>query len=96
VRIVNLLEGDSVAALAVLTYEDLNREIDGGSHDDQGVDSTVAARDGNGLQDELPDELHDDILDEDGFEDDGLEDDSLEDDGDDSEAALAIAGEDEQ
>jgi DNA gyrase subunit A len=33
VRVVNLLEGDTVAAVAVLTYEDLNRELDSGSQD---------------------------------------------------------------
>jgi DNA gyrase subunit A len=35
VRIVNLLEGDSVAAVAVLSQEDLNRGIDGGVQGDE-------------------------------------------------------------
>lgn len=35
VKVVNLGEGDSVAALAVLTHEDLTREVDGGSRDDE-------------------------------------------------------------
>jgi DNA gyrase subunit A len=34
VRVVNLQDGDSVAALAVLTHEDLTREVDGGSRDE--------------------------------------------------------------
>jgi DNA gyrase subunit A len=34
VRIVNLQEGDSVAAVAILTYEDLNRGVDGGGSDE--------------------------------------------------------------
>ena len=37
VRVVNLQDGDTVAALAVLTHEDLNREVDGGVHDDHGL-----------------------------------------------------------
>jgi DNA gyrase subunit A len=34
VRLVNLLDGDTVAAMAVITHEDLDREIDGGVTDD--------------------------------------------------------------
>src|SRR5690606_11551199 len=37
VRVVNLQDGDSVAALAVITHEDLNREVDGGSGDEDGA-----------------------------------------------------------
>ncbi len=43
VRVVNLQEGDSVAALAVLTHEDLTRGVDGGAQDG---DSPVAAING--------------------------------------------------
>jgi DNA gyrase subunit A len=39
VRIVNLMEGDSVAAVAVLTYEDLTRGVDAGG--DTGADDQV-------------------------------------------------------
>lgn len=41
VRIVNLGEGDYVAAVAVLTHEDLTREIDGGTEDGESADLPV-------------------------------------------------------
>ena len=43
VRVVHLQDGDVVAALAVLTHEDLNREIDGGSSDDEAETDGAAA-----------------------------------------------------
>jgi DNA gyrase subunit A len=111
VRVVNLQEGDSVAALAILTHEDMNREVDGGSHDDDGspVLASIASNgemiDGHVLD---SDDLHDDILDDSlagtELDDNDLEDNDLEDidldsddfDDGDSEAALAVAGEDEE
>ncbi len=36
VRVVNLQQGDSVAALAVLTHDDLTRQIESGNDDDKG------------------------------------------------------------
>jgi len=97
VRVVNLQEGDSVAALAVLTYEDLTREVDGGSRDDDGEmpDSLH-----NGLltgDAELHDDMLDAELDDSGLDDGELDDDALVDSGfDDGEAALAMEGEDEE
>jgi len=97
VRVVNLQEGDSVAALAVLTYEDLTREVDGGSRDDDGEmpDSLH-----NGLltgDAELHDDMLDTELDDSGLDDGELDDDALVDSGfDDGEAALAMEGEDEE
>ncbi len=41
VRIVNLQEGDTVAAVAVITYADLNRGVDGGIQDDSGLLATA-------------------------------------------------------
>jgi DNA gyrase subunit A len=102
VRIVNLQEGDSVAALAVITYEDLNREVDGGSRDDDGLVDKVS------IEDSVPDdaEVHDDLLDaeldlEDDVEEEELDDgeldgDDFDDSMDDGEAALAMEGEDEE
>ena len=91
VRVVNLQDGDTVAALAVLTYEDLNREVDGGSRDDDDPNApgTIAVNGGNGnlaLTDGLGD---DEILDERELSLDGdLDDGDLEDD----EVALAVEG----
>jgi DNA gyrase subunit A len=45
VRIVNLQEGDTVAALAVLTHEDLNRGVDGGATDETGAASPATSAD---------------------------------------------------
>ena len=93
VRVVNLQEGDSVAALAVLTYEDLTREVDGGSRDDDENDGArphLASSDG-----ELHDSLDaDDELDDGDFDADDLDSPELDEDSD--EAALAVAGEDEE
>jgi DNA gyrase subunit A len=98
VRVVNLQEGDSVAALAVLTYEDLTREVD--SRDDDvgnpGAHVAVNGEMSNG-HDLEGDDLHDDILDDDDLAENDLDSDidsgGLDDDG---EAALAMAGEDEE
>ncbi len=52
VRIVNLQEGDTVAAVAVITYADLNRGVDGGVQEDSGLlavtDNALLAVDENG------------------------------------------------
>jgi DNA gyrase subunit A len=86
VRVVNLQDGDSVAALAVLTYEDLTREVDGGSRDeDDAVVLESLAAGGSELVDGT--DLEDGELD--GAELDDLDDSGLDDD----EAALAMAGE---
>ena len=49
VRVVHLQDGDTVAAMAVLTHEDLNREVDGGSRDEEaganGETAELAAED---------------------------------------------------
>lgn len=37
VRVVNLQDGDTVAAWSCPTHEDLNREVHGGVHDDHGL-----------------------------------------------------------
>ncbi len=43
VRVVNLQDGDTVAAMAILTHEDLNRGVDGGSRDEvDAVDGAAA------------------------------------------------------
>jgi hypothetical protein len=55
VRIVRLNEGDSVAALAVLTYEDLNRGVDVGG--DTPLD--VALHGGNGANGSDPGDVDD-------------------------------------
>jgi DNA gyrase subunit A len=39
VRVVNLLDGDTVAALAVITHDDLNRGVDGGGQEPQPLGS---------------------------------------------------------
>jgi DNA gyrase subunit A len=101
VRVVNLQEGDSVAALAVLTYEDLNREVDGGSRDDseepnvEAIQGDTELLDAHGLDDDgLHDgDLHDELVDDTDLDADP--DDSALDDSD-GEAAFAVAGEDEQ
>ncbi|MCC6454812.1 MAG: DNA gyrase subunit A [Caldilineaceae bacterium] len=92
VRVVNLQEGDSVAALAILTHEDLTRGVDGGSQDDEGgpVAELMAS---NGEM------LDGDVLDGDLDGDAELDDydpDSDDFDDSDSETALAVAGEDEE
>ena len=56
VRIMNLQEGDSVAAVAVLTYEDLNRGVDVGG--DTALDLAINGGDGNG---EEPDDFGDGV-----------------------------------
>jgi DNA gyrase subunit A len=89
VRVVNLQDGDSVAALAVLTYEDLNREVDGGSRDEEeGVtpkmvvgEAKLLSENGDSAED-FGDANNNDI------------DNDIDIDGD--EAELAIAGEDEE
>ncbi len=48
VRVVNLQEGDSVAALAVLTHEDLTRGVDGGVQDGDGPEPAVNGEPANG------------------------------------------------
>ena len=100
VRVVNLQPGDSVAALAVLTYADMNREVDGGTHDGEGpavvaIDARKGIRGAVDLDAdmdaELGDEIDEDLLDEpeddadDGFADDGFADDGAADDEDDFE-----------
>jgi len=70
VRVVNLLPGDSVAALAVLTHEDLTREVDGGSQDGEVAEAAANGEASNGFEtmavvDQLPDQF------EDGYEQDG-------------------------
>jgi DNA gyrase subunit A len=86
VRIVNLQEGDSVAALAVLTYEDLTREVDGGSRDDD-----IPGDNGAGVEPMSADaELHDEFI-ESEFDEGDFEAGDLDED----EAALAVEGEEE-
>jgi len=66
VRVVNLQEGDTVAAVAVLTYADLNRAVDGGVQDDSGLPVTSengALSNGNELPD-TSDEPVDEMVDE--------------------------------
>jgi hypothetical protein len=46
VRVVNLQEGDSVAALAILTFADLNREIDGGGRDNEALVKEILISEG--------------------------------------------------
>jgi DNA gyrase subunit A len=46
VRVVNLQDGDSVAALAILTFADLNREIDGGSRDNEALVKDILISEG--------------------------------------------------
>ncbi len=62
VRVVNLQSNDSVAALAVLTYDDLTRGIDNGSENGEAaadaVGAPVEALDG-GAADEILDEALD-------------------------------------
>jgi DNA gyrase subunit A len=101
VRVVNLQEGDSVAALAVLTYEDLNREVDGGSRDDNEVPDVETMQGNTELLGDhgLDGDLHDDLVDDTDLDDADLNDtdpnDSAFDDSD-GETAFAVAGEDEQ
>jgi hypothetical protein len=104
VRVVNLQDGDSVAALAVLTYEGLNREVDGGSRDDDDATNVMVAHADAELHDGLVDDGDFDDVDLDGadLDDSELDDGELNDgdfddsDVDDGEAALAVEGEDEE
>jgi DNA gyrase subunit A len=71
VRIVNLEEGDSVAALAVITQEDLTRGVDGGVSDEASVPggsdtqaSDYEALDESELDDEMSEGMDEDYLDE--------------------------------
>ncbi|RME51758.1 MAG: hypothetical protein D6790_19470, partial [Caldilineae bacterium] len=43
VRIVNLAEGDTVAALAVIGHEDLNRKVEGADEDETAPAETIPA-----------------------------------------------------
>ena len=89
VRVVNLQEGDSVAALAVLTYEDLTREVDGGSRDEE--DAAISALVANGESGKPAGVPEDD------FDDDTDLDVALDEEFDDDDAvALAVEGEDEE
>jgi DNA gyrase subunit A len=94
VRVVNLQDGDSVAALAVLTYEDLNREIDS-RDDDANPPAEQMMVDADSSSE---DDLHDELLGENDLDGNSLDESDL--DGGDfdegGEAALAVAGEDEQ
>ncbi len=99
VRVVNLQPGDSVVALAVLTYADMNREVDGGTHDGEGIvvvamDATKGGHDAvdldgdldADLDGEMDDEIDEDLLDEaDDDADEGSADDGFADDEDDFE-----------
>jgi DNA gyrase subunit A len=93
VRVVNLQEGDSVAALAVLTYEDLTREVDGGSRDDD-----IPGNNSSSVESMSADaELHDELVEENGLDDGDFGGDDF--DGgelDEDEAALAMEGEEEE
>jgi DNA gyrase subunit A len=79
VRVVKMQEGDTVAALAVLTYEDLNRGVDGGSVDDENAPMTV---DGDGASalsaEDAPDDLEGDGLELEGDDDLYLDDAEIE------------------
>jgi DNA gyrase subunit A len=88
VRVVNLQDGDSVAALAVLTYEDLTREVDSRDDDDESPVEDMGG-DAELLGD---DDLHDELLDDADLDEGELDDGDF----DDGEAALAVAEEDEQ
>ena len=61
VRVVNLQKGDSVAALAVLTFDDLNRGVDGGTVDapagDPVIVESVAAPSIQTIDSELDDDV---------------------------------------
>ncbi|MCB0111817.1 MAG: hypothetical protein KDE53_38095, partial [Caldilineaceae bacterium] len=79
VRIVNLQGDDSVAALAVITYDDLTRGVDGGTEDETAIVETGVVNghngtDGSDIVSEDTDYIADDIEDE-GAEDEGAEDD---------------------
>ena len=98
VRVVNLQDGDSVAALAVLTYEDLTREVDSRDDDDNPPAPGMAMDADLSGDDDFDDELMEDAdLDEGELDDSELDDSELDSgDFDDGEAALAVAEEDEQ
>lgn len=58
VRVVNLLDGDSVAAVAVMTHDDLNRGVDDGGETDADLalngGDTLSAQDGPNENDAAP------------------------------------------
>jgi DNA gyrase subunit A len=60
VRVVNLLDGDSVAAVAVMTHDDLNRGVDDGGETDADLalngGDTLSAQDGPNGNDVTPSE----------------------------------------
>jgi DNA gyrase subunit A len=92
VRVVNLQDGDSVAALAVLTHEDLTREVDGGSRDEDETRTVLPAIDraANGAGDDFDDDEPVSTLDEmelDASDSDGTGDD---------EAEMALEGEEDE
>jgi len=88
VRVVSLQEGDYVAALAVLTYEDLNREVDGGSRDDDDGTHEQSLGDDNSI-DDLDVAVADLDLDGSNLDiDEGLDESGF----DEGEAALAFEG----
>ncbi len=70
VRIVNLGEGDYVAAVAVLKHEDLTREVDGGTEDSEGLPDGEAVLASVGGPASMDDEMADDAGDTDGAGDD--------------------------
>jgi DNA gyrase subunit A len=90
VRIVDLQDGDSVAALAVLTYEDLTREVDGGSRDE---DDERVALPVDALRAGMDSDLDDGDLDDSDLDEGDLDDGEF---GDFDEAEPAMEGEDEE
>ena len=70
VRVVNLLPGDSVAALAVLTHEDLTRGVDGGSQDGEAPELAANEEAGDGYEKMSVAEQSQEQF-EDGYEQDG-------------------------
>lgn len=90
VKVVNLMDGDTVAALAVITHEDLSREVDGGIRDDlEGGPAIPLPADGvlplsgdaaDALDGDLDAELLGDMDGDEEFFDDDLDADSLNDD----------------
>ncbi len=91
VRVVNLQDGDSVAALAILTFADLNREIDGGGRDNEALVKEILISEG--LIDEN-DDISGDISGADSLEVDGeLDGDELGDEELDDEVELSLEDE---
>jgi DNA gyrase subunit A len=77
VRIVNLQGDDSVAALTVITHDDLTRGVDGGTEDETLLASTVNGSDnlnGTGLNPNMADDVEEGGLEEAPFDDIDLED----------------------